>query len=84
MTCSAWARWGWHRISGGDDAAQVDPVQQQGKSEYFVALRGNPTLGDHDLAGVERGGKQVRSVGIGSKAGDGGQRHGSAQDGDQA
>lgn len=67
MTCSAWARWVWHRIGGDDDAAQVDPVQQRGERGDFVALRGDLTLGDHRLAGVERGGEQVHGVGIGGK-----------------
>jgi hypothetical protein len=51
----------WHRIGGDDDAAQVDPVQQRGERGDFVALRGDLTLGDHRLAGVERGGEQVHA-----------------------
>ncbi|MFI0226370.1 hypothetical protein [Streptomyces lydicus] len=67
---------GVHRIGGDDDAAQVDPVQQRGEGGDFVALRGDLALGDHGLAGVERGGEQVDGLAVGA-----GSAHGLAVDG---
>ena len=55
-----------HRIGGDDDAAQLDPVQQRGECRDFVALRGNLTLSDHGLAGVQRGGEQVDGFAVGT------------------
>ncbi len=57
---------GVHRVGGDGDAAQVDPVQQWGEGEDFVALRSDLALGDHGLAGVERGGEQVDGCAVGA------------------
>jgi len=58
------------------DAAKIDPNQQRGAGGHFVALRRDLALGDHGLARVEHGGKQVDGGAAGA-----GSAHGLAVDG---
>jgi hypothetical protein len=50
---------GVHRVGGDDTSTEIEPFQQRREGRDFIALRGDLPLGDHGLALVQDGGKEV-------------------------